>query len=205
MLITASKGGSGKTTLAAHLAALAARTRTVILVDLDDQKSAASWWRRREAKAPGLVEAEPYQLATVQKEATRRGTELLVVDTAPRLDARPLARLSSFVVIPTRPGALDLEAVGRSVAAVAESKAPGTIVVNGAPPGRRGREASIVREAREALTGSPVPVAPMSIGLRASLAHALITGQAVHEYEPAGKAAGEIEALWTWIQKEMER
>ena len=53
------KGGVGKTTLAIHLAVLAQRAglRT-LLVDLDPQRSAASWWRAREAETPQLVETD---------------------------------------------------------------------------------------------------------------------------------------------------
>jgi chromosome partitioning protein len=205
LLVAASKGGAGKSTIAVHLTTLASKTRPVVLVDLDGQRSASSWGRRRRTDAPQLVEADPHQLASVQTEAGRRGAGLLVVDTAPRLDLRPLVKLAAFVAIPTRPGALDLEAVGRSVGEVASSKGRGAIVLNAVPPGRGGREAAIVREARAVLAGSPIPLAPMSVGLRASLAHALIEGQAVHEFEPDGKAAQEIESLWKWIQKEMER
>jgi chromosome partitioning protein len=205
ILVAASKGGSGKTTLAVHLAVLASRSRSVVLVDLDDQGSSASWWKRRKAEIPPLVEADPHQLDRVQEEAIRRGVEILVGDCAPRGDVLPIAKLSTFVVVPSRPGPLDIDAIGRSVSEVAKSKTPGAIVLNACPPGRGSREATIVQEARQALAGAPLQVAPVSIGLRASLSHALIQGQSVHEFEPLGKAAGEIESLWNWILKEIER
>ena len=46
--LLARKGGTGKTTLAVHLAVLAAETgRRVLLVDTDPQRSAGDWWRVR--------------------------------------------------------------------------------------------------------------------------------------------------------------
>lgn len=201
ILVAASKGGSGKTTLAVHLAVLASLSRSVVLVDLDDQRSVASWWRRRRGETPGLVEGEPSQLADVQVEAGRRGVQLLVVDTAPRVEGLPLARLSSFVLVPSRPGVLDLEAVGRSVEEVSRSGTPGAIVLNGCPPGRGVREASIVSEARAALAGSALPVADVSLGLRAAMTYAILAGKGLCEYEPEGKAAQEVAKLWKWIER----
>jgi chromosome partitioning protein len=60
LAILSRRGGAGKTTLALHLAVQAvACGRRVALVDMDPQRSAANWWRTREADAPELVEVEP--------------------------------------------------------------------------------------------------------------------------------------------------
>ena len=46
--VVSSKGGVGKTTLASALAVRAAReSKRVAMVDLDPQRSLASWWKRR--------------------------------------------------------------------------------------------------------------------------------------------------------------
>ena len=50
--------------------------------------------------------------------------------------------------------------------------------------------------ARRALADYGTPVSPASIGLRAALAHALVDGRAVNEFDPAGKAALEMTKLW---------
>ena len=44
------KGGSGKTTLAAHLAAAMAATRRVALLDIDPQRSLSRWHALRLAR-----------------------------------------------------------------------------------------------------------------------------------------------------------
>jgi hypothetical protein len=57
-------------------------------------------------------------------------------------------------------------------------------------------EASTTADAHRALSDYGIPVAPISIGLRAALAHALVDGRAVNEFDPAGKAAVEMNNLW---------
>ena len=43
------------------------------------------------------------------------------------------------------------------------------------------------------------PVLPGQVSQRANLSHALISGQAVNEYDPEGRAAGEIAAMWSAV------
>jgi chromosome partitioning protein len=48
-----------------------------------------------------------------------------------------------------------------------------------------------------------MPVAPVRIGERRAYARAVAGGSAVTEFEPHGKAAQEITALWWWVQKQL--
>lgn len=56
---SSSKGGIGKTTLAAHLAVAAEhakkRPRRSHLIDTDPQQTLATWWNAREAENPKLA------------------------------------------------------------------------------------------------------------------------------------------------------
>src|ERR1035438_8742219 len=58
LALAARKGGSGKTTLAAHLAVEAERIGNgpVTLMDLDPQQSLTAWWNDRQAETPKLLE-----------------------------------------------------------------------------------------------------------------------------------------------------
>ena len=49
------------------------------------------------------------------------------------------------------------------------------------------------------LSGMGAPVLPGQVSQRASLSHALISGQAVNEYDPEGRAAGEIANMWSAV------
>jgi len=54
VLVLNSKGGSGKTTLSTNLASLLALRGSVLLADLDPQRSSVSWGNRRPASLPKI-------------------------------------------------------------------------------------------------------------------------------------------------------
>jgi chromosome partitioning protein len=193
------KGGSGKSTLSVHLAVIAqASGRRTVLIDVDPQRSAAGWWETRAADTPEMVETQPSELRGVLEAARADGVSLCVVDTRPSAgaDAATAAALADLVFIPTRPAIFDLKAIGATVEIVAAAQVPAFIVLNGAPPSRGFGEASTTADARRALADYDIPVAPVTIGLRAALAHALVDGRAVNEFDPTGKAAQEMARLW---------
>jgi chromosome partitioning protein len=201
--ICATKGGSGKSTVATHLAAWADSLGFPTgILDCDPQGSAALWHQLREAQTPRLAQLTPDQVASFDS----TGVDLLVVDSAPAhsADVRTIVDACDFVLIPTRPALFDIDGVRSAVDQVAASHTPGAILLNACPAGRGAGESSVTIEARRALQGSPVPVAPVSITQRAAFAHALNSGSAVHEFEPGGKAAKEIAAVWQWLLKEMQ-
>ena len=203
LALLARKGGAGKTTLAVHLAVVAVQAgRRVLLVDADPQRSAADWWRARDAPMPELVECEAERVRDVLGAARRAGVGLAVVDTPPSVaaDTAALARLADLVLIPTRPAILDLRAIAATAELVRAARRPGAIVVNAAPPGRGDSEATLTAEARAALAVYGLPVCPVAVGNRAALAHALAAGQAVTEYDSAGRAAAELRCLYDHVE-----
>jgi chromosome partitioning protein len=57
------KGGSGKSTIATHLAVCAERDgKSVAIFDIDPQASAISWAHRRKSETPPVVKVTPVQL-----------------------------------------------------------------------------------------------------------------------------------------------
>jgi chromosome partitioning protein len=206
LALLSQKGGSGKSTLAVHLGVIAqASGRRTVIVDLDPQRSAAGWWETRTAATPEMVEGTPSDLRSVLDAARADGVDLCVIDTRPSAgaDAAAAAALADLVLIPTRPAIFDLKAIGATVDIVATAKIPAFIVLNGTPAARGFGEASTTADARRALTDYGVPVAAVSIGLRAALAHALVDGRAVNEFDPGGKAAAEMNSLWQLTEKHL--
>ena len=206
LALLARKGGAGKTTLAVHLAVIAVQSgQRVLLVDTDPQRSTAAWWRSRSAATPELVECEAGDLPQVLAAARADGVELAVIDTRPSLEAdtATVARLSDFVLIPTRPTILDLRAIGATVEVVQAVNRRGAIVLNAVLAGRDGEESPQAAEAREALAAYALEVAPVAVGNRVALGHALVDGLAVTEFDPAGKASAELQALFRFVLEKL--
>ncbi len=197
--IVAQKGGSGKTTVAVHLAVAAALAgERVAILDTDPQRSAIAWARTRPLEEPTVVDVDPGDLRDALREAERDGYTVVFIDTAPRAEpvAAATVRTADFALVPMRPAAFDLATVEQVVAIVAAAGTPGAIVLNACPS-----RAPEVAEARSVCDGLAVPLAPLQLGDRRAYARAVQTGRAVQEFEPRGAAAGEIAALWHYIHE----
>ena len=87
--LVSQKGGSGKTTLALHLAVASALAgRHAAIIDFDPQASAAHWADRREAALPTVLAAPASRLRPELDRALAAGVDLLYLDTAPHSDSR---------------------------------------------------------------------------------------------------------------------
>lgn len=195
--LVSQKGGSGKTTLALHLAVASTHAgRHAAIIDLDPQASAAHWADRREAARPTVLAAPASRLRPELERAQEAGVELLYLDTAPHSDSAALkvARAADLVLIPCRTAILDLEAITDTAQFLATTGTPALVVLNAVSS--YGRDADHAADALHTLT---LNVCPVRVGHRVAYARALITGQTVQEHAPGGKAAEEIERLHTFI------
>lgn len=195
VIVLGLKGGSGKSTLAIHLAVAAGPG--VMLVDCDPQATALAWAQERHMAAPTVIGALPYQLE--KQLSPTNGCRLIVVDTAPRLEADVpgLLALSDLIVIPVRPNMPDLAASQHTLRIAQASGRPFVVVFNAIH-----YHSADATEAYEALRPH-YELAPVMLGQRTAFARALASGRAVTEFEPHGKAAQEIESLWTFLQAKL--
>lgn len=196
--VLSQKGGTGKTTLALHLAVAAeAAGHTAVVIDLDPQSSAAGWAESRTGEGgPTVVIAHAPRLNSILETAAANGATLAILDTAPHSqgDALAAAQAADAILIPCRPGILDLRAIGATVQIAKLAGKTAAVVLNACPP--QGR--ALADEAEEAVKGYGFPVAPVRLVQRAAFAHSLAGGQTAQEYEPSGKAAEEMNQLYKW-------
>lgn len=200
--IISQKGGAGKTTLAINLAVAASKfKKQSVIIDLDPQASATNWHDSRELETPVVVSAQAARLQMVIDAAKEEGVNFVFIDTAPHSESSSLAaaRIADFILIPCRPAILDLRAIGNTIdlAKLAGTKA--AVVLTCVPP--RG---TLAHEASEAVSTYGIKLCPSQIGQRAAFVHSITEGQSVHEYEPSGKAAEEINNLYKWVIKQLK-
>jgi chromosome partitioning protein len=201
------KGGSGKTTLAVHVAAeLSSKGRNVVLVDADPQGSANHW--SHPGALPVRVEHRPLQSggdARAWSRAIRSlPTELVVIDSAPHLDSGMGATvgISDVVALPCGPSGLDLLALGETIGLVRQIKAargdskPVVTIV----PTRVDTRTAAGRQLQAVLEAQGENVAP-ALRLRMALADAFNTGEWVGSFAPDSPAHEDVKAITLHILK----
>ena len=201
--IASQKGGSGKTTLAVHIATKAAQAGyESCVVDTDPQATAAAWSDWRGDFLPVVVTSPPARLGRTIASAQKNGVDFVVIDTPPHADAaaREAIKAADIVLIPTKPRAFDLAALEPIAELVSFAKKPAFVVLNGVPAG-----ATVVSaEAKTAAKNIGLDLCPVELGDRAAFHRSSAKGETASESEPDGKAAGEIEAMWKWLSKQAE-
>lgn len=199
--VVSQKGGTGKTTLSCALAALASRAGTpTALLDLDPQASAARWHDLRRANGeedPPVFATPSTRMQALVDALGRDGAELILTDTAPHsgADALTVARLSDHILIPLQPSFPDLAAITRTIDIAEVAKTPATIVLNLALVNHPSTD-----DARAVIEGTAAPAAPVVLHRRVAHVNSFNTGRCAAEYQPGGKAAGELRALFAWLQ-----
>lgn len=202
IVIVSQKGGTGKTTIAVHLAVAAELDgKAAVVIDLDPQASAAAWRDLREAESPAVESVQPARLAVTLKAAADTGADFAVIDTPARSENAALeaVRAADLALIPCRPGFFDTAAMSFTANLLKLAGKPGFVVFSQVPS----RAASLVAEVTEALASYGLTAAPPVIHLRAAYSHAIPGGQSAQEYDPRGKAATEVVALYEWLQMQL--
>ena len=195
--VISQKGGSGKTTLALHLAVASTHLqRNTAVIDLDPQASAAKWSDRREGALPVVLSAHANRLTYEMRRVEQTGGDIVFLDTAPHSDSAALAaaKISDLVLIPCRAAILDMEAISNTLELVKTTGKPVCVVMNAVAP--QGREPAAAAAAIAALD---VEVCPVRLVNRVAFARALIAGLTAQEFEPRGKAAQEVAQLHDFI------
>ena len=147
--ISQQKGGTGKTTLAVHLAMAFIKYHNlkVALIDTDPQGSLGKWFMiRTEKKVPNenlTFKTASLWGAQYESKTLKKDNDIVIIDTPPKIesDARPSIEASDLVIIPMTPSHVDFwatEAIieiakkdaGQQLAGVHGFSLPGDFVLN---------------------------------------------------------------------------
>jgi chromosome partitioning protein len=204
------KGGTGKSTLLAHLAATAAgEDRKVLVVDADVQKSLLTWSQaraetaERTGKRLALVNVVAISGKQVgqQVKAMAADYDVVFIDAGgyDNVSQRSAMVVADVYLTPYRPRPVEMWTVD-DVAQVVREVQPvnprlrGWVVLNCVDPsGKKPEDAAVALTA----FADVLPVAPVRVGRRVSIEDAFGEGLGILE-RPGGdqKAVAEVKNLW---------
>ena len=138
------------------------------------------------------------RLANLLAQATAQAADLVLIDSAPNADAASLAAapVADLILIPCRPAAFDLDAIGTTLNLAAVAGKPAWVVLNAVSP-----YGKLCEEAAVALRQGGVQVAPLTLHHLVAFAHAVNDGRTAQEYDPKSRAATEVGTFFRWLTK----
>ena len=196
------KGGTGKTTIATALATAAHLAgQKAALLDLDPQTNALNWFDRREGDGPDVASIQPGAIPRSLDACKKLGVDWVFIDTPGKMDSASTeaAKHADIVLIPTQAQifAIDtLEPLKRLLDMAGNP--PAFIILNMVHPNAGGRAAD---DAAAIADRYAMTVAPIHLSRLKAYEDAPAVGQAPQEWEPKGRAAQEIAALFEFIGK----
>ncbi|BBL77521.1 ParA family partition ATPase [Methylomagnum ishizawai] len=191
------KGGSGKTTIATHLArALQLDGGDVLLVDSDPQGSARDWAAAHEEQPVPVVGIDRPIIDRSLKSIGRK--DFIVIDGAPQIEELAVSAIkaANFVLIPVQPSPYDVWATSDLVDLVKarieilDGGLKAAFVISRAIKGTR-----IGGEITAVLADYGLPVLASRVTQRVIYPTSAATGRTAFEQEPGGEAAQEIRGL----------
>ncbi len=197
------KGGSGKTTVATHLArALQLDGAGVVLIDSDPQGSARDWYAAREDNPVPVYGIDRPVIEKSLKPFAKE--DYVVIDGAPSIEALAVSAIKAadLVLFPVQPSPYDVWATADLVDLVKarieilEGRLKAAFVISRAIKGTR-----IGAEIVEALEGYGLPVLSSRITQRVAYPTSAATGRTVFDEAPHGEAATEILSLMAEVNE----
>ena len=206
--ISQQKGGSGKTTLAVHLALAFIKFHNfkVAIVDTDPQGSLGKWFMvRSEKKIPNdnlTFKTASLWGAQYESKTLKKDHDIVIIDTPPKIesDARPSIEASDLVLIQMTPSHVDFWATEGIIEIAKKAKKKIMIQVN-----RANQRSKMVIKTNEYIKSINVPAVETIIGHRQIYASSMGEGKTAMEKQKKGKAAEEIKKLSEQLLSELNQ
>lgn len=208
VLVGGIKGGSGKTTIATHLAVIRSRQgKDVLLVDADDQETASDFTILRNEKRGGNAGYTSIKLtgSAVRTEVLRLSTKYddVIIDTGGRdtTSQRAAISIAHKMVVPFVPRSFDIWTIEKVAGLVEEMQQANPSIQVFTFLNRVDARGADNKEAEDILKENPViKFIDAPIGTRKAFGNAAAQGLSVTELKPQDdKANAEIMMLYNYI------
>ena len=204
--IAQQKGGTGKTTLAVHLALAFIKYHNykVAIIDTDPQGSLGKWFVIRSEKN-GLNKNLTFKTASLwgaqyESKMLKQDHDIVIIDTPPKIesDARPAIEAADLVLIPVAPSHVDFWATEAIIEIAKKAKRKVLIQIN-----RANHRSKLISKTHEYIKSINVKSTDTLIGHRQIFVTSMGEGKTVVEKQRKSKAVEEIKSISNQILLEL--
>ena len=204
--IAQQKGGTGKTTLAVHLALAFIKYHNlkVAIIDTDPQGSLGKWYMIRSENniSNNNLTFKTASLWGAQYESKilKQDHDIIIIDTPPKIesDARPAIEAASLVLIPVSPSHVDFWATESIIEIAKKAKRKILIQIN-----RANHRSKLISKTHEYIKSINVKSTDTLIGHRQIFVASMGEGKTVVEKQRKSKAVEEIKSISNQILLEL--
>jgi len=205
--ISQQKGGTGKTTLAVHLAMAFIKYHSlkVAIIDTDPQGSLGKWFMIREEKKVSnenlTFKTASLWGAQYESKTLKNDHDIVIIDTPPKIesDARPSIEAADLVLIPMAASHVDFWATGAIVDIAKKANKKILVQIN-----RSSQRSKLINKTNDFIKSLDLSSTKTIIGNRQIYTSSMGEGQTAVEKQKKGSAVEEIKNLSEQILLELE-
>ena len=205
--ISQQKGGTGKTTLAVHLALAFIKYHNlkVAIIDTDPQGSLGKWFMIRDEKKISndnlTFKTASLWGAQYESKSLKKDNDIVIIDTPPKIesDARPSIESADLVLIPMAASHVDFWATGAIVEIAKKANKKILIQIN-----RSNQRSKLISKTNDFIKGLNLSATKTIIGNRQIFAASMGEGKTAVEKQKSSNAVDEIKKLSEQILLEIK-
>ena len=205
--ISQQKGGTGKTTIAVHLALAFIKYHNlkVAVIDTDPQGSLGKWFMIRTEKKVSndnlTFKTASLWGAQYESKTLKKDHDIVIIDTPPKIesDARPSIESADLVLIPVAASHVDFWATGAIVDIAKKANKKILIQIN-----RSSQRSKLISKTNEFIKSLDLSATKTIIGNRQIFAASMGEGKTAIEKQKKSNAVEEIKNLSEQILSELK-
>jgi chromosome partitioning protein len=206
--IAQQKGGTGKTTLAVHLALAFIKYHNlkIAIIDTDPQGSLGKWFMIREEKKLSnnnlTFKTASLWGAQYESKALKKDHDIVIIDTPPKIesDARPSIESADLVLIPVAASQVDFWATGAIVEIAKKANKKILIQIN-----RANQRSKLISKTNDFIKSLNLSATKTIIGNRQIFASSMGEGKTAVEKQKKSNAVEEVKKLSEQILLEIKQ